>query len=140
MVSIFFCNFINSSVRAKRILNPPPSCQQQYSHFILLFLNMLKSAVGESGMGAYHGVTGFDRLSHLKPILRKWTIIDPALRSESVNLQHEWDVNSKFKKLLFIFRAYFSIVIKKMLDLFNWRQRWEITKIKIGFRICQMEL
>ena len=33
--------------------------------------------VGESGMGAYHGKWGFDTFSHLKPVLKKATWIDP---------------------------------------------------------------
>ncbi|MEN1728905.1 MAG: aldehyde dehydrogenase family protein, partial [Pseudomonadota bacterium] len=34
--------------------------------------------VGESGMGAYHGQSGFDRLSHLKAVMRRarWPEID----------------------------------------------------------------
>lgn len=35
--------------------------------------------VGESGMGAYHGRTGFDTLSHLKPVFDRPTRPDPSL-------------------------------------------------------------
>ncbi|MFM7536143.1 MAG: aldehyde dehydrogenase family protein [Acidimicrobiales bacterium] len=35
--------------------------------------------VGESGMGAYHGKSGFDRLSHQRPVLERSTRLDPAL-------------------------------------------------------------
>ena len=35
--------------------------------------------VGASGMGAYHGKTGFDVFSHDKPVLTKPTRPDPAL-------------------------------------------------------------
>jgi len=36
--------------------------------------------VGESGIGAYHGQTGFDTLSHLKAVLNKTTRFDLAVR------------------------------------------------------------
>eukprot|EP00026_Physarum_polycephalum_P007257 Phypoly_transcript_07315.p1 GENE.Phypoly_transcript_07315~~Phypoly_transcript_07315.p1 ORF type:complete len:472 (+),score=57.57 Phypoly_transcript_07315:159-1574(+) len=36
--------------------------------------------VGESGIGAYHGKTGFDTLSHLKAVLNKTTKFDLDLR------------------------------------------------------------
>jgi acyl-CoA reductase-like NAD-dependent aldehyde dehydrogenase len=36
--------------------------------------------VGESGIGAYHGKTGFDNLSHLKAVLNKTTKFDLDLR------------------------------------------------------------
>lgn len=36
--------------------------------------------VGPSGMGAYHGKTGFDTFTHEKAILSKGTLIDPSLR------------------------------------------------------------
>jgi aldehyde dehydrogenase (NAD+) len=35
--------------------------------------------VGDSGLGAYHGKFGFDRFSHLKPVLRKPTRPDLKL-------------------------------------------------------------
>ena len=35
--------------------------------------------VGESGIGAYHGKSGFDTFSHFKPVLDKPTRPDPAL-------------------------------------------------------------
>lgn len=35
--------------------------------------------VGPSGMGAYHGQSGFDTFSHLKPVLEKYGV-DPPLR------------------------------------------------------------
>ncbi|WP_211697569.1 aldehyde dehydrogenase family protein [Mycobacterium spongiae] len=37
--------------------------------------------VGASGMGAYHGKWGFDTFSHLKPVLKKATWIDPPITS-----------------------------------------------------------
>lgn len=36
--------------------------------------------VGESGMGAYHGKTGFDTFSHLKSIVNKKTFMDLPMR------------------------------------------------------------
>ncbi|PIE06571.1 MAG: aldehyde dehydrogenase family protein [Rhodobacterales bacterium] len=36
--------------------------------------------VGASGIGSYHGRTGFDAFSHLKPVLTKGTRFDPAVR------------------------------------------------------------
>lgn len=36
--------------------------------------------VGASGIGAYHGKAGFDTFSHLRPVLKKGTWIDPSLR------------------------------------------------------------
>jgi aldehyde dehydrogenase (NAD+) len=36
--------------------------------------------VGESGMGGYHGIYGFDTFTHKKSILRKSTLVDIKLR------------------------------------------------------------
>ena len=36
--------------------------------------------VGESGMGAYHGKTGFDTFSHRKSVLKKSNVIDVPFR------------------------------------------------------------
>eukprot|EP00002_Diphylleia_rotans_P002398 TRINITY_DN11518_c0_g1_i1.p1 TRINITY_DN11518_c0_g1~~TRINITY_DN11518_c0_g1_i1.p1 ORF type:complete len:489 (+),score=96.52 TRINITY_DN11518_c0_g1_i1:51-1517(+) len=36
--------------------------------------------VGSSGMGAYHGKAGFDAFSHLKPVYRTGTFLDPSVR------------------------------------------------------------
>ena len=36
--------------------------------------------VGASGLGTYHGRAGFDTFSHLKPVLKKTTRLDPSLR------------------------------------------------------------
>lgn len=36
--------------------------------------------VGHSGMGAYHGRTGFDTFTHRKSVLDRATYVDPALR------------------------------------------------------------
>lgn len=42
--------------------------------------NMPFGGVGESGMGAYHGKTGFDTFSHQKSILRSSSVLDMGLR------------------------------------------------------------
>ena len=41
--------------------------------------------VGESGMGAYHGKTGFDAFSHLKSVLDKKTWMDLPMRYQPYN-------------------------------------------------------
>ena len=42
--------------------------------------NMGFGGVGESGMGAYHGKTGFDTFSHTKSIVDKKTWLDLPMR------------------------------------------------------------
>ena len=42
--------------------------------------NMGFGGVGESGMGAYHGKTGFETFSHLRSIVDKKTWIDLPMR------------------------------------------------------------
>ena len=42
--------------------------------------NMGFGGVGESGMGAYHGKTGFDAFSHTKSIVDKKTWLDLPMR------------------------------------------------------------
>ena len=44
--------------------------------------------VGESGMGAYHGKTGFDTFSHPKAILDKKTWLDLPMRYQPYNRRH----------------------------------------------------
>ena len=41
--------------------------------------------VGESGMGAYHGKTGFDAFSHTKSIVEKKTWMDLPMRYQRYN-------------------------------------------------------
>ncbi len=41
--------------------------------------NLPFGGVGESGMGAYHGRSGFDVFSHQKPVLEKSTRMDPSI-------------------------------------------------------------
>ena len=41
--------------------------------------------VGESGMGAYHGKTGFDAFSHTKSIVDKKTFMDLPMRYQPYN-------------------------------------------------------
>ena len=45
--------------------------------------------VGESGMGAYHGKTGFDTFSHRKSILDKKTFLDLPMRYQPYTPFHE---------------------------------------------------
>ena len=52
--------------------------------------------VGESGMGAYHGKTGFDAFSHYKSIVDKKTWIDLPMRYQPYNRRF-------FEKLLHLF-------------------------------------
>ncbi|MBQ8229067.1 MAG: aldehyde dehydrogenase [Clostridia bacterium] len=52
--------------------------------------------VGESGMGAYHGKTGFDAFSHMKSIVDKKTWIDLPMRYQPYK-------SSFFSKLLHFF-------------------------------------
>lgn len=47
--------------------------------------NMGFGGVGESGMGAYHGKTGFDAFSHSKSILDKKTWLDLPMRYQPYN-------------------------------------------------------
>jgi aldehyde dehydrogenase (NAD+) len=41
--------------------------------------NLPFGGVGPSGMGAYHGRTGFDRFSHRRAVLTRSTRVDPSL-------------------------------------------------------------
>ena len=47
--------------------------------------NMGFGGVGESGMGSYHGKTGFDAFSHTKSILEKKTWMDLPMRYQPYN-------------------------------------------------------
>ncbi|WP_233267343.1 aldehyde dehydrogenase family protein [Paraglaciecola sp. L3A3] len=42
--------------------------------------NLPFGGVGSSGMGQYHGQAGFDTFSHLKTVMKRSTLLDPALR------------------------------------------------------------
>jgi aldehyde dehydrogenase (NAD+) len=42
--------------------------------------NLPFGGVGSSGMGSYHGQAGFDTFSHLKTVMKRSTLLDPALR------------------------------------------------------------
>jgi aldehyde dehydrogenase (NAD+) len=50
-----------------------------------LATSMAFGGVGESGMGAYHGKTGFDTFSHTKSILEKKTWLDLPMRYQPYN-------------------------------------------------------
>jgi len=50
---------------------------------VLMFMSVPElpfGGVGESGMGQYHGQAGFDRLSHLKAVMRRGRWPDPSVR------------------------------------------------------------
>ncbi|MDU0353434.1 aldehyde dehydrogenase family protein [Paraglaciecola aquimarina] len=42
--------------------------------------NLPFGGVGNSGMGSYHGKTGFNTFSHLKTVMKRSTLLDPSLR------------------------------------------------------------
>ena len=46
--------------------------------------------VGESGMGAYHGKTGFDTFTHYKSIVDKKTWLDLPMRYQPYRKVYEW--------------------------------------------------
>ena len=52
---------------------------------------------GESGMGAYHGKTGFDTFSHYKSIVDKKTWLDLPMRYQPYKTFHEKLVRSFLK-------------------------------------------
>ena len=42
--------------------------------------NLPFGGIGESGIGAYHGKTGFDTFSHHKSIVKRGNWVDPPVR------------------------------------------------------------
>lgn len=54
--------------------------------------------VGESGMGAYHGKTGFDAFSHHKSIVDKKTNVDLPIRYRPYNKELYKKLLKKFMK------------------------------------------
>lgn len=52
--------------------------------------NMGFGGVGESGMGAYHGKTGFDTFTHYKSIVDKKTWMDPPMRYQPYGKLSSW--------------------------------------------------
>lgn len=60
--------------------------------------NMPFGGVGNSGMGSYHGKSGFDAFSHQKSVLDKATWIDPYIRYNKVS-------DNKLKLFKFLFRV-----------------------------------
>ncbi len=59
--------------------------------------NMGFGGVGESGMGAYHGKTGFDTFTHYKSIVDKKTWLDLPMRYQPYNKLNDWLIH-KFLK------------------------------------------
>lgn len=51
--------------------------------------------IGNSGWGAYHGKHSFNQFTHLKPVLKSATAIDPALKYPPFKGKMKW-----FKKLI----------------------------------------
>ena len=52
--------------------------------------NMGFGGVGESGMGSYHGKTGFDTFTHYKSIVDKKTWMDLPMRYQPYNKLGNW--------------------------------------------------
>ena len=52
--------------------------------------NMGFGGVGESGMGSYHGKTGFDTFTHYKSIVDKKTWMDLPMRYQPYNRLGDW--------------------------------------------------
>lgn len=59
--------------------------------------NMGFGGVGESGMGAYHGKTGFDTFTHYKSIVDKKTWLDLPMRYQPYHKLNDWLIH-KFLK------------------------------------------
>ena len=55
--------------------------------------NMGFGGVGESGMGSYHGKTGFDTFTHYKSIVDKKTWMDLPMRYQPYNKLGDWLVH-----------------------------------------------
>ena len=53
--------------------------------------------MGESGMGAYHGKTGFDTFSHYKSIVDKKTWMDLPMRYQPYNKLGNWLIHMFLK-------------------------------------------
>lgn len=68
--------------QAKKILREVPSGGGMVNEVVLQFINMNTpfGGVGESGMGRYHGRTGFEAFSHQKTILVKPTWFELFLK------------------------------------------------------------
>lgn len=59
--------------------------------------NMGFGGVGESGMGSYHGKTGFDTFSHYKSIVDKKTWMDLPMRYQPYNRLGDWLIHRFLK-------------------------------------------
>ena len=73
--------FTQDSAVEERVLSQTTAGGVTVNHTILHLSNnaLPFGGVGESGMGGYHGKWGFDTFSHLKPVLRKPTWMDPPI-------------------------------------------------------------
>jgi aldehyde dehydrogenase (NAD+) len=73
--------FSSSEQAYEQVLSRTSSGSMVRNHAILQFAvhDLPFGGVGESGMGAYHGEHSFDTFSHRKAVLKKGTMVDPAL-------------------------------------------------------------
>ena len=73
--------YSRSKETVERVLGQTSSGGACVNHGIvhLIVPDLPFGGVGPSGMGAYHGQTGFDTFSHLKSVLEKPTKPDPPL-------------------------------------------------------------
>lgn len=59
--------------------------------------NMGFGGVGESGMGSYHGKTGFDTFTHYKSIVDKKTWLDLPMRYQPYHKLNDWLIHMFLK-------------------------------------------
>jgi len=73
--------FTQDSGVEERVLSRTTAGGVSVNHTIMHLSNSALpfGGVGESGMGSYHGKWGFDAFSHMKPVLKKPTWIDPPI-------------------------------------------------------------
>lgn len=62
--------------------------------------NLPFGGVGESGMGQYHGEHGFKAMSHLRPVVKKATWLDPAQAYPPIPDRKELEQRKKFMRFL----------------------------------------
>jgi aldehyde dehydrogenase (NAD+) len=73
--------FSTDAAERRRVLHSTDSGALVVNHSLLHLAveDLPFGGVGESGMGAYHGRTGFDTFSHLRPVLERPNRPDPRL-------------------------------------------------------------
>ncbi len=74
--------FTRNIRKAKKIIKEIPSGGGMINDVVLLFINMNTpfGGLGESGMGSYHGLAGFETFSHYKTVLNKPTWFELFLK------------------------------------------------------------